>query len=116
MSDDKSKTVKDALEELGQELFEANKCPDTHPVFAQLREHLNREKALLTLIDIPRYQFRFHYSYVKVSDIPEHFKKEFDSFFMAQTMLYHIEEPDEALLDTKRFESFIKFLKKKINP
>jgi len=35
---------------------------------------------------------------------------------MAQTMLYHIEEPDEALLDTKRFESFIKFLKKKINP
>ena len=43
-------SLKDVIEELGAEMFEANKCPESHPVFNQLRDRLRQDQALLDSI------------------------------------------------------------------
>jgi hypothetical protein len=44
-------SLKAVLEDLGDQMFEANKCPDTHPVYDQLRERLRKDRELLDALD-----------------------------------------------------------------
>jgi len=106
----KSLSEKDVLDQLHQDMVDAIDNPE-HPVFDQLRAYLLWKKHLLELIKIPRHQLRPHYSYVLVSDIPEYFKAQFEQFFLGQNLLQHLDHPEESLLDTKRFDSFIAYLK-----
>ncbi|MCE6238514.1 hypothetical protein [Acinetobacter pittii] len=103
---DNKLTGKEIFDQLHQDMVDPH-----HPIFDQLRAYLLWEKHLLELIKIPRHQLRPHYSYVLVSDIPEYFKTEFEQFFLGQNLLQHVDHPEESLLDTKRLDSFIAYLK-----
>ena len=104
------KTGKQILEELFDDQRAAAHDPH-HPVNDLLRASLLWNKHLLELIQIPRHQLKSDDSYVLVADIPEYFKTEFEQFILDQNLLQHVDHPEESLLDTKRFDSFIAYLK-----
>ncbi|CAA0283551.1 hypothetical protein ABKPCSM17A_03831 [Acinetobacter baumannii] len=110
MSEKNKLTLREAMEDLHRELDEAMGNPD-HPIFDKLKETLFKDRQFLDLLNVPRHQVNDHFSYVRVSDIPSYFKSQFDEFFLGKTMFFHESEPDEGLLDSKKFERFVQYIK-----